>query len=496
MISVLTSSQVRAADQYTIENEPIESIDLMERASQAFVTKFLGLHPEKQTVRIFCGTGNNGGDGLAIGRLLKSQDWTVHIYVIGDVDRGSSDFKINLERTADYSEITAIEDFPKCGNHDVLIDGLFGSGLTREVVGLHADLIHYLNQQKGQRVAIDIASGLFSDSHSNVESEIFEADYTLSFQVPKLAFFQAECHPYVGEFRILDIGLNHSFLKDQKTNYYFSEPEDMKPLLPHRDKFTHKNRVGRLLIVAGSKGKMGASVLCTRAAFKSGVGLVNVCTPKCGTQVLQMSVPEAMVIEDEGEEFIQSIPMVDDTIAVGPGLGTDPRTASALDSLITKAEQPMVVDADAINILSSNKELLYLLPKGSILTPHPGEFMRLVGSWSDDFEKLELLRSFCQKYELNVVLKGAHSAVCNKEGYIYFNPSGNPSLATAGSGDVLTGIIGSLLSQGLDPFDALRLGVYLHGSAGDYAVRELAIEWIQASDIIDHISDAVRCNEC
>lgn len=490
-MKVLSSQQIREADQYTIANEPIKSIDLMERASQAFVVKFLGLHPEKQPVYIFCGTGNNGGDGLAIGRLLLAQGWQVEIFVIGDAANGSPDFTTNLNRLNTYHSIAGANDFPEIPPNSIIIDGLFGSGLTRPVEGLHAELIEFLNGRVAQRMAIDIASGLFSDQPLPANAIAFKPDYTIAFQVPKLVFFLPECGSYVGYWRVLDIGLNRKFIDTLDTNYYLTQKKHVCSLIPVRSTFTHKNKVGRLLIVAGSKGKIGAAVLCARAAFRAGAGLVNVHAPSCATEILQISVPEAMVSLDTGESIIENIPNTEDVVAIGPGLGTDPITVDAMKSFLQTSTSPIVVDADGINILAENPDLIKLLPEESILTPHPGEFKKLVGEWKNDFDKLDKLRTFCSRHHLNVVLKGAYSAVCDSYGVVYFNPTGNPGLATAGSGDVLTGVVGALLAQGASPNDALRLAVFLHGAAGDEAVRRMEAPWIQASDIVDSLPRSV-----
>lgn len=491
-MKILSSAQIREADQYTIKNEPISSIDLMERASEAFVHKFLQINVEKKPVKIFCGVGNNGGDGLAIGRLLKERGWEVYLYIIGNTRNGSDDFKANLERSDLYAVIGDEKDLPKIEASDIVIDGLFGSGLSRPLEGFHQVVVQHLNESSGTKLAIDIASGLYADDPIPKGAVAFMPDYTLSFQVPKLAFFLPECHPYVGEWFVLDIGLNQFFIKKQETQFHTLELHDVSALIPKRKKFTHKNEVGRLMIVAGSKGKMGAAVLCTKAAFKTGAGLVNVCAPKCGIDILQIAIPEAMVIDGKGTNEIHSFPRTDDTVLVGPGLDTKSKTVDAFEKFLKSANNPLVIDADGLNILSKKKSLLKLVPKESILTPHPGEFKRLVGDWKDDFDRLSKLQAFCTKHNVNAVLKGAYSAICNTEGIICFNTTGNPGLATAGSGDVLAGMIGALLAQGLTSIDALKLGVYLHGQAGDQAIRELETPWIQASDLIDFVPSAIN----
>ncbi|MEO9870217.1 NAD(P)H-hydrate dehydratase [Ekhidna sp.] len=491
-MKILSAEQIRNADNFTIENEPISSVDLMERASSAFVSQFLRLHPEKKPVYIFCGTGNNGGDGLAISRLLKNNGWTIFPFVIGEITEGSDDFTTNLKRLKKYRSITDLSVFPKIDSHSIIIDGLFGTGLTRPIEGLYAKLIEYLNAQKAQKISIDIPSGLYVDKPILQEDAVFEADCTISFQMPKLTFFLPDYRRYTGKWSTINIGLHEDFIAKQPTNLFCTTKNEMINLVPQRMWFTHKNQVGRLMIVAGSVGKIGAAILCARAAFRAGVGLVNVHTPHCGIDALQIAIPEAMVSVDEGETHIESIPKVNDVVAIGPGIATELNTVSSFRGFIKTHDEPLVIDADGINILSENKDLLEHLPKQSILTPHPGEFKKLVGEWQNDFDKLTKLRNFCVENEVNVVLKGAYSAVCNTEGNIFFNPTGNPGLATAGSGDVLTGIVGALLAQGLTPFEALRLGVYLHGASGDEAVSGLKTSWIQASDIISFIGFAVN----
>ena len=490
-MKVLSASQIRAADQYTIENEPIRSIDLMERASKAFVAKFLELFPEARVVKIFCGTGNNGGDGLAIGRLLKEDSWEVMPYIAGDPIKGSNDFKENLERAGMYALLREPRDFPEIDESDIVIDGLFGSGLSRPLEGLYRELVEHLNKASCKKVAIDISSGLFADKALPDNAIAVEADHTISFQTPKLVFFQPGASQWVGDWWTVPIELHEWFLNNLETYYELSVSHDLEDLIPERSTFTYKSKVGRLLLVTGSKGKMGAAALCTKAALRTGIGLIEVHTPACGTDILQTLVPEAMVVEDKGKVQITSVGKTEATIGIGPGIGISPVTKKAIHTLIIESVKPLVIDADGINILASDQELLEHLPQDSILTPHPGEFQRLVGDWTDDFDKLDKLRTLCKTHKINVVLKGAYSAVCDKHGNVHFNPSGNPGMATAGSGDVLTGIVASFLAQGLKPFDALRLGVYLHGKAGDLAAEKFGEQSLIASDIVDFIPQAL-----
>ncbi len=492
MIPILNSNQTRAADAYTIKNEPIKSIDLMERASRAFFVKFLDLiSPEKEII-VFAGVGNNGGDALAVSRMLLEKGKSVSIYTIGNKEKASDDFQTNFDRLTTLTIIRHLEkqfDFPEMNENHVIIDGIFGSGLTRPVTGLFGKLIQTVNRSGAKVCALDIPSGLFSDS-LNLEGEIVRANFTITFQTPKLSYFQPQVAPYVGDWHVVDIGLNKEFIIETNTDCFYTEILDIH--YPKRSKFMHKGDAGRVLLVSGSKGKMGSTTLCARAAIRSGVGLLFVHAPVCGLDILQISVPEAMVEVDEHTEVISEVLPGDDinVIAIGPGIGTGELTQKAISDLILKFDQPLVVDADGINIISKNRNLLKALPPESILTPHPGEFKRLVGEWENDFEKLEKLKSFCQEYRLNVVLKGAYSAVCNSEGKIYFNSTGNPGMATGGSGDVLTGIIAALLAQGMKPFIALKSAVYIHGYAADMAAVEKGEVSLIPSDVIEYLPKA------
>lgn len=495
-MKILSSVQVQQTDQFTIKNEPIVSIDLMERASKAFSKKFLELYPESKTILVLCGIGNNGGDGLVIARLLNSKNKRVRVFTIGNLDKRSPDFKTNLDRLPKEvvnSHLQSSGDFPAIDSeNDHIVDGLFGSGLSRPIEGLYAELISHLNASKATIVSIDNASGLFADKPTEGEV-IIQPKHTISFQTPKLTFFMPSLFPYIGEWHVVDIGLNQDFIDKLESDFSFAEPEEMKLLIPKRKKFNHKGEAGRLLIVAGSKGKMGAAILATKAAFRTGAGLVHVHSPACGLDILQISIPEAMVMVDEEDELISNInaPENINAIAIGPGIGTDEKTAKALYQLILNSSNPLILDADALNILADHPDWLDELPENTILTPHPGEFKRLVGEWTDDFNKLEKLKFLCKRYKLNVVLKGANSAVCNKNGNVFFNSTGNPGMATAGSGDVLTGIIGALLAQGLSPFDSVRLGVYLHGCAGDLGVEKFGELSMKASDITANLPHAI-----
>jgi len=493
-MKILRAEQIRAADHYTIETEPIKSIDLMERAANAFVLFFASRYPETSKIAVVCGTGNNGGDGLAIARILISRGFKVETIIVGDVGKSSEDFSINFERAKEID--MPIRHFEKdllLTGFDTIVDGIFGSGLSRPTKGLQAMAIHKMNTSGAEIVAIDIPSGLACDTKMASEA-IVNADVTISFEVPKLAFFMPETGNFVNEWNVVSIGLDREFISKSDSPYAVITAKCVQGKLKKRPKFYHKGNAGKALLVSGSLGKMGAAILASRACLKIGVGLLTVHIPKSGNIILQIAVPEAMVELDNDENSISEIKFEEtyNIIGIGPGIGTEAPTCKALSKYVERSAKPLVIDADGLNILSEHPEIMNVLPEGSILTPHPGEFQRLAGMWKDDFERLEVQRNFSKKNKVIVILKNAHTSISATDGRVYFNTTGNPGMATAGAGEVLTGVIIGLLGQGYAPIDASILGVYLHGLSGDIAKQQLSEPSITASDIIDNLSGAIQ----
>lgn len=494
MQKIFSSDQVRKADTYTIKNEPVSSIVLMERAAGACVEwlkKFQDL--SIKNVLIFCGPGNNGGDGLAIARMLHEKQIHVSVFIPDESSKLSEDCSINLHRAKECGiDLRLIETFELnlVKESSILVDALFGSGLSKPLEGNYKKLVDTINKSKCITISIDIPSGLYADKPvDSSKDSVINADYTLCFQFPKLAFLFPENEYYTGNWQVLPIGLNPDFIRSELCRNYFVEFEDVKGILRPRSRFSHKGTFGHALLIGGSKGKIGASVLMGKACLRSGAGLVTVHLPNCGYTTIQTAMPELMVSVDSDENECTQIPHLDSysAIAAGPGLGTGKSTANMIKHLIQQAKVPLLLDADALNILSDNPTWLAFLPKNSVLTPHPGEFGRLAGKTSNSFDRLEVLRSFCIKYSLNIVLKGAYTVICSPLGNCYFNPTGNPGMATGGSGDVLTGIIAGLLTQGYNPTEACILGVYLHGLAGDLAAENTGYESLLAGDIIENL---------
>jgi len=497
-MKILKSSQIRDVDSFTIKNESINSIDLMERASLTITRWIEEKISKERLIKIFIGPGNNGGDGLAIARQLYQLKFDIEIFILRITDNLSKDSEINLERLKKKSGISIIEiksnsDFPIINSDDLIIDGLFGSGLTRKLDGLAKQLVKHINNVGSEIISIDIPSGLFGEDNSTNDNDaIVRASQTLSFQLPKLSFMFSGNFDFVGEWDVLPIGLNQGFIDSLESPYCFINEDVIKSYFRKRNKFSHKGTFGHVLIATGSYGKMGAAILATKACLRSGSGLVTSHIPKVGYSIMQTAIPEAMLSIDWSDIIISEIPHVEkyDYVGIGPGIGTKENTKKALFNLFENLNTPTVIDADAINIIASNKELIKKIPKNSILTPHPKEFERLLGESLHDFKRMEKQISFAVDNNVYIVLKGAHTSIACPNGKIYFNSTGNPGMATAGSGDVLTGIILSLLGQGYNSEEAAIYGVYIHGLAGDIASNMVGEQSLIASDIIENIGSA------
>ena len=491
-MKIFNVEQIRAMDAYTIAHEPIASIDLMERASQAFVRWFCNQYVNTRPIAVFCGKGNNGGDGLAIARILSGCGYDVRVFIAEYTSNATDDFRKNLSRLDNHLSPNLIHsenELPKLEKQVVCIDALLGSGLSRPVDGLLSILIKYLNDLPNKLVAVDIASGLYTDQPNDPSDVIIKPRYTVTFQLPKLAFVFPQNAEYVGEWHVVDIGLSNDYISNTATPFYFTDKPEAERRIKPRQKFSHKGTYGHAVLIAGSYGKMGAAVLSGKSCLRSGVGLLTMHVPACGYEITQISVPEAMATVDEAEKYISKAPDLSSAtaIGIGPGIGQDIATVKALEKVLEQAKVPLVIDADALNILSANRNLLYKLPANTVLTPHPKEFQRLAGESSNEFERLEKAREFAAKYGVIICLKGANTAVVLPNGEVHFNSTGNPGMATGGTGDVLTGIITSLLAQKSPPADAAILGVYQHGLAGDRAAEARGQTALIASDVVEHL---------
>lgn len=495
MLPVLTSQQIRAADAHTIQKEVIASYELMERASSAFVELLFKSLPSGKLpkVMVFCGPGNNGGDGLCIARMLRDKKLEVAAFAVRKDERqGSEDFHINFNRLKAMMPVGAIKaahDFPDIPDDGLVIDAMFGSGLSRPLEGVFAELAEHINQSQAEVVAVDIASGLPSESPL-AGTNCVKVQKTISFQVPKPAFFIPENDPFVGRWEVVDIGLDQDFIQTLEAGFYMVDEGAVRPLIPVRKRYDHKGIYGKGIFIGGSHGKIGAAVLGARAALRAGIGLLHVHVPACGYSILQTAVPEAMVSVDAHEKILTRAPNLDglDAMAFGPGAGTEAPTRDFLEAFLRDGKIPMVLDADGINLLGLIKDYKKLLATGTILTPHVGELDRLLGPSGNGYERLEKARDFARDTGCVLVLKGARTATCAPSGKIYFNSTGNPGMATAGSGDVLTGVILALLARGLKPEHAAIAGVFFHGQAGDRAAVVRGMNGLIASDIIEYLN--------
>lgn len=510
-MKLLTATQIRQLDQATIQEQHTTSTELMERAATA-VAEWLFRHfdpHEARDILLLCGPGNNGGDGLALARLLHRAGYAVRVALL-PADKYSDDYQHNhhvLPHIIPVSELRA-DALPPLQPTTLVIDALFGTGLTRPLTGLAAAVVAHLNASAAPVVAIDLPSGLLADApQPDGAAPVVRARHTVSFGPPKLAFLLPQNAECVGEWHVEDIRLSPSFIEQTDTPWHFTQfppppaswpheaPTPPEIQLPKRAKFGYKNTFGHALLLAGSRGKIGAAVLASGGCLRGGVGLLTVRVPGGGYDIIQTTRPEAMCLPDPQPDFISELPDLKpyQAIGIGPGLGQDEASRAVLERLLREAQVPLVIDADALNILGEHRELLDLLPENTVLTPHLGEFARLTEQTKDDYHRLDLLRAFAQRHRCIVVLKGAYTATAAPDGQVYFNGTGNPGMGTGGSGDVLTGLLLALRAdQRLPPLLAARLAVLAHGHAGDLAAAATGEAGLIAGDLVAHIGPALR----
>lgn len=498
-MKIFTSAEIREIDAATVRLEPVTPAGLMERAATTLFQQVKDIVAPERKINVFAGPGNNGGDGLVLARLMHEDGYAVRVFVVETGAARSSEFSLNAERLERSGVIPlTIADpgqVPAIGRDEVIIDAIFGTGLRKSPSGVAAGVIRRINETGAFVISVDVPSGLFcEDNQASDRDSIVRASKTLTFQFPKLSFMFAGNSDYTGEWEVTDIGLHADTISSMNTPYHYVLRETVRPMIKERNKFDHKGVFGHVLLIAGSYGKAGAATLSAGAALRTGAGLVTVHTPSSAVLALQAALPEAMVSPDSGTGNVTVLPDLGpyDAIGAGPGLGTDPDTVSVLKDLLKNISVPLVLDADALNILAQNREWLDLLPPETVLTPHPGEFRRLTGTESTDFRLMQEQKDFAVRHRCVVVLNGAHTSVALPDGRVFFNSTGNPGMATGGSGDVLTGMITSLLAQGYDPSGAAVTGVYLHGLAGDIALRIHSEESVIAGDILMNIGRAFR----
>ena len=500
-MKIFKSSELPAIDNATCESQNIDSLELMERAANAACYEIMSRFLPSQRIVVVAGPGNNGGDALAVARLLMERGYkhieTFLFNIKGHLAHDCAEERKKLITIdgIDFTEVTREFTPPYLGENDVVIDGLFGSGLKESLKGGFMILARYINESGAYVISLDIPSGLSGERNDNVlRRDMVHANLTLTFQLPRLSFFFEENADIIGEWKLLDIDLDQEKMKEIPSDFMLVEARSVRPLLKPRQPFTGKRDYGSVMIFAGSVGMMGAAVMCARSCMRSGAGLATVHSARIGMPILQTSVPEVMFEPDRNEHIItdMTIHHAHQAIAVGPGIGTREATIDALESLLKNCEHPLVLDADALNCIAQRPALLTMMPRNTVITPHIGEFDRLFGEHKSSESRLAKAIEMAKYYNIIIVLKGHFTVTVRPTGKVYFNSTGNPGMATAGAGDVLTGVIAAFMAQGFRPEHAATIGVYIHGLAGDIAAQELGEVGMTAMDIADNIGKAVR----
>lgn len=500
-MKIFASDVIKDIDRATCEAQKIDSIELMERAANAISCEIVSRFLPSQRIVVIAGPGNNGGDALGAARMLIEQGYkSVEIFLFNVKNSLSHDCAEQRKRLiamdgVDFTEVTRDFTPPYLSDGDVVLDGLFGSGLREPLQGGFMSLVRYINESKAYTISIDVPSGMFGEWNAATNRrDMIHARLTLAISFPRLAFFFEEQAEMVGEWKVLDIEQDMQKIRSTPASFYLCEARNVRHVLKPRPLFAAKRDFGSCIIMAGSMGMMGAAVMCARAAMRSGAGLVTVHSARCGMEIVQQSVCEAMFEPDKNDRIITDMRLHHrhKGVAAGPGIGTYDDTVNALEGLVKNVGEPLVLDADALNCIAKRPTLLSMIPTMSIITPHKGEFDRLFGEHSTDEERLRKAIDMAQYYNIIIVLKGHYTSVVRPDGKVYINSTGNPGMATAGSGDVLTGVITSFIAQGYKPELAATVGVYIHGLAGDMAAAKLGKYGMTASDIIDHLPLAIK----
>ncbi|QIL42624.1 NAD(P)H-hydrate dehydratase [Pedobacter sp. HDW13] len=484
---------MRHADQFTIANKPIASIDLMEKAARAFVQCFIrDEFDASKSIAIFCGKGNNGGDGLAIAHLLLVNGYdNVKVYVVNFSAKQTDDFAINLQRLDESRCKKAIINQPGDLKHikpDLIIDAILGSGLNKPLTGDYAELAHAINKLNKKVYAVDVPTGFFAEDRLTDSYNGIKAYKTICFQRPKINFFFPESALATEKYEVADIELDEDFIRHQDTEFYLTEEKDIQKILKKRKLFSHKGTYGHALIIAGNTNTMGAALLASMACLHSGAGLTTTCVPESGLTALNTTLPEIMALPRVEYMRIEHLAKYQ-TIAIGPGLGVDAENERLLESLIM-ANRELIIDADALNILAERPDLTKKLAKNSILTPHVKEFDRLFGEHNTWWDRVQTAREQARLLQIVIILKNQYTFVCLPTGKVHINPTGNPAMAQGGMGDVLTGIISALVAQKYTAADAAIAGCYIHGQTGDDLAKEQFV--VTASQLALNIAKEIK----
>jgi len=491
-MKIFTAAQIREWDKFTIKEEQITSTDLMERSASGCFNWLQQNIPLSKHCAIFCGTGNNGGDGLVIARLLYTAKYKVTVYILDNKKR-SDDFTINLVRLSplkiDLFYLKSVKDFPLIISTTLIIDALFGTGVNRPLKNVPAQLVNHINKIGATIISIDMPSGLIADDFSGTES-IIKAHQTLSFQTNKLAFFLPGNFQFTGKIHLINILLKSTFYTKTTTTFQTIDKELIQKIYKPRNNFAHKYNFGHSLIYAGSKNMMGAAIICTKACLRSGAGLATIQVAFNCEATIHISLPEAITTtsNDTTKTWLKK-----SAIAIGPGLQNSSSNKLLIKKLLISWDEPLVIDATALSILKPLTKLLPLRKNHpAILTPHAGEFEKLFGKTNNTFETMTLAIKKSAALNCYIILKGHNTLIACPDGTHFINTTGNAGMATAGSGDALTGIVCGLLAQAYTERDACIFGVYLHGLAGDIAAEKSSPEAMLASDITDCLGDGYK----
>ena len=501
-MKIFSSKDIKDLDAATCEAQGSDALTLMERAANAVAKEVSARFLPSRRIVVVAGPGNNGGDALAVARILAEMGYSnVEVYLFNVRGQLSDDCEAQKAKLFEavekvkFTEVTTTFIPPVLSQDDVIIDGLFGVGLRDPLSGGFAAVARLINDSGAYIISIDIPSGLAGEWNANSRfHDMVHANLTLTFQFPKLSFFFPEHAHILGERKVLDIGIDRAAMKKLPTGWLLIESRTIRSLLRPRNPFTGKRDYGSVMLFAGSLGMMGAAVLCAKASLKCGAGLATVHAPRTGLTILQTAVPEAMFEPDRNERVISDMSLhhTHQAVAIGPGIGTNDLTVNALEQLLKVCQSPLVLDADALNCIVKRPALLSMLPPLTVITPHIGEFDRLFGEHTSSEQRLKKAIEVAQHYNIVIVLKSHYTMIVRPTGKVYFNSSGNPGMATAGAGDVLTGVIAGFLAQGLQPENAATLAVFIHGLAGDIASQEIGEYGVVASDIADRLGRAIK----
>lgn len=504
-MKIYTNDQIRAIEAATISSG-ISSLELVERMAAGVAREVAGNLKKGQKVIVFAGPLKNGAQALSLARLLKTKGVSLDIFLFNiSGNKLSPDCRTCRDRLladADGINFTeVIKDFvsPQISSDDIVIDGIFGSELDSPMPSNgYVSVIHMINDSGATVISLDLPSGMCGDWNTDaINRNIIHATYTYTPQFPRLMFFMPDNAELLGEWKIIDIGLSREEMRRQKTQFYLLQQQDIRPLLRPRPEFVTKSDLGSALIFAGSYGMMGAAVLAARGALRAGAGKVTVHSPRCGYVVMQSSVPSALYQPDAGELAIENFSLSHnyDSVAIGPGIGTSESTIVALEQFLKVANanrRSLVLDADALNCIAARPSMLNFLPVLSILTPHAAEFDRMFGESATAEIRLHRAMEVASYHQVLIVLKGHYTAIVRPDGIVIFNSSGTPALATAGSGDVLTGIIAGLQAQGHKPEIAAFLGCFIHGVAGQISAERNGDYGVTSEDIAANVGRAIK----